>query len=172
MSRLQGKVEIFDAIDGGSITDGEQRAKLLSNCMAPARLELRIDAQVMLIKNTDETLVNGSMGKVIQFVDPASCGKDGREVLGGGKDGKKANTALGYKPYPVVEFLLPNGSTKEFLVLPEIWKVELPNGEVQASRSQVGSLPVTFRLSSSFTVLGPSHFVVGHVHPQIPRADP
>jgi ATP-dependent DNA helicase PIF1 len=32
---------------------------------------LKIDAQVMLIKNVDETLVNGTMGRVLRFTDPA-----------------------------------------------------------------------------------------------------
>ena len=39
--------------------------------LAPQRLVLKTDSQVMLIKNIDEQLVNGSIGKVIAFVDLA-----------------------------------------------------------------------------------------------------
>lgn len=56
---------VFEARDSGDVT--EQRTKLLAVMMAVERLELKIGAQVMLIKNTDERLVNGSVGKVIGF---------------------------------------------------------------------------------------------------------
>ena len=110
---------------------------MLANFMAPKTLTLRLDAQVMLIKNTDDMLVNGTMGKIVQFIDAATHEKDGQEILGGGKDGKKNITLKDTKKYPVVEFILPNGYKRKVLVLPEVWKVELPNGEVQVSRTQV-----------------------------------
>lgn len=70
MRQLAGKVEIFDATDGGTTsTDTKIRDKLLSNCMAPQRIELKINSQVMLIKNIDETLVNGSLGRVVGFMN-------------------------------------------------------------------------------------------------------
>lgn len=121
--------------------------------MAPQRLILRLDAQVMLIKNADENLVNGSMGRVVRFVDPAVFGTEFDEAdaemsfsnvatIGSGPQvgtaAKKGGASAGMvKLYPVVEFLLPNGGRKTCLVLPEVWKVELPNGDVQVSRSQV-----------------------------------
>jgi len=152
ISRLQTQQEIFNATDGGLIIDEAQRQKMLANFMAPQRLALRADAQVMLIKNVDETLVNGSMGRVVRFVDPAiyntefdidgAFGESG--VIGAGPPvgtaAKKggASAASMVKLYPVVEFLLSTGGRRTCLVLPEVWKVELPNGEVQVSRSQVG----------------------------------
>jgi ATP-dependent DNA helicase PIF1 len=39
--------------------------------------------------------------------------------------------------YPLVQFALPDGTSRQLLVQPEIWKVELPNGEVQAQRFQI-----------------------------------
>jgi ATP-dependent DNA helicase PIF1 len=121
---------------------------MLANFMAPAQLGLRVDAQVMLIKNMDETLVNGSMGKVMRFVDPGAYGmEDPQEGAAGsaggsaaaGGNGKKGAAAVGGGGlhYPVVEFSVPGGGKREVLVTNEIWKVELPNGEVQVSRSQV-----------------------------------
>lgn len=153
MGRLQTREEVFTAIDGGGIQDPNQREKMLANFMAPKNLYLRMDAQVMLIKNVDETLVNGSMGRVVRFVDPALYGTErDMELMGGDKGvvgSSSANSAVGApssskktasianKLYPVVEFIIPNGGKRRMLVMPEQWKVELPNGEVQVSRTQV-----------------------------------
>jgi ATP-dependent DNA helicase PIF1 len=148
MSHLPSRDVVFDARDGGTITDLNQRSKILSNFMAPETLRLRVDAQVMLTKNMDETLVNGSMGRVVRFVDPALFGteldqydEDGSkdvEKMKVGGDGKGGKAGGGNKPYPVVEFRTGKNSTpKQVLVMPETWKVELPNGEVQVSRQQV-----------------------------------
>src|SRR6266545_8038927 len=71
MQKLETVGDHFTALDGGSLQDPMQREKLLSNFMAPRLLHLRVDAQVMLIKNLDDTLVNGSMGRIVRFVDPA-----------------------------------------------------------------------------------------------------
>lgn len=68
-SRLQsltGTSHFFVARDSGSAPE-EKRKKLLENMVAQGRLELKKDAQVMLIKNMDENLVNGSVGRVLGF---------------------------------------------------------------------------------------------------------
>jgi len=39
--------------------------------------------------------------------------------------------------WPMVRFTLSDGNTRDLLCSREAWKIELPNGEVQASRSQV-----------------------------------
>ena len=82
MRALPGSIHSFTAEEGGAIT-GPQREKLLSNCMAPQVLELKKDAQVMLIKNMDENLVNGSLGKVIGFMSETTyslCEREGIDV--------------------------------------------------------------------------------------------
>lgn len=146
MSRLRGSNKTFHAKDGGNAGE-DQRKRLLDNFMAPDVLFLAVDAQVMLIKNVDETLVNGSMGRIVRFVDPQKY-KD--EVLDdaaftNAKDNKPASKGAPVKAaaskvdvqmWPVVEFTVPGGK-REVMVMPETWKVELPNGEVQASRQQV-----------------------------------
>ena len=41
--------------------------------VVPARLAFKVDAQVMLVKNVDEKLVNGSVGRVLGFHTIATC---------------------------------------------------------------------------------------------------
>lgn len=72
MSRLKnlpGECHTYHAIDGGNLRDQETKEKLLSNFLAPKELRLKVGAQVMMIKNIDDTLVNGSLGKIIDFID-------------------------------------------------------------------------------------------------------
>lgn len=68
LETLAGLEYVFEARDGGSLSDKVARDKLLSNCMAPERITLKKGAQVMLIKNIDENLVNGSIGSVVAFM--------------------------------------------------------------------------------------------------------
>lgn len=139
ISRLQTYEHVFPATDGGAIVDLNQREKMLANFMAPSMLALRVDAQVMLIKNMDDSLVNGSMGKVVRFVDPnvvTEFEEVGDAAGKGGKEGKKSAVVGKSIEYPVVEFTVPGGK-REVLIQPETWKVELPSGEVQVSRIQV-----------------------------------
>lgn len=142
MSHLQTEQRDFPATDGGTIADPGQREKMLANFMAPKKLVLRVGAQVMLIKNMDEMLVNGSMGKILRFVDPALYGTDYDDVDGSGNAGKpkseRKKTATTKDMFmPVVEFSVPNRGRREALIMTETWKVELPSGEVQVSRTQL-----------------------------------
>lgn len=161
----------YPAIDGGAVTDLVQRAKLLSNFMAPDSLQLRLHAQVMLIKNLDESLVNGSMGKVIGFEHKGLYETDENgqyipdevfsEMRGDAADQKRSdrNKALrnyqagGTKPNPIIRFNvpLPGGGmgTRDLCVEPDVFKSELPNGEVQASRLQVSIRPTELELMIS-----------------------
>ncbi|KAF9877347.1 mitochondrial dna helicase [Colletotrichum karsti] len=146
---LPGKSKRYDASDAG---DQNIRDKLLQNMMAPKTLELKIGAQVMLIKNMDETLVNGSLGKVIAFMTEGSfenwhgadIGSDGemdpddkakKKIKAFSREVEEATGSSG--EFPVVEFSAVDGSTRTILCIPEDWKVELPDGTVQASRNQL-----------------------------------
>ncbi|KAH3661762.1 hypothetical protein OGAPHI_005940 [Ogataea philodendri] len=70
LRQLPGAEIVFRAFDSGYLEDEEQKERLLANFLAPERIALKKNAQVMLIKNMDETLVNGSLGKVVDFIDP------------------------------------------------------------------------------------------------------
>lgn len=143
----------YGAVDGGAISDPVQKEKMLSNFMAPKHIFLKVDAQVMLIKNVDETLVNGSMGKVIGFCHKIEYIADNNgmwrpnafeEDLDPEDDTRqmklkllRAKISPGSKPLPVVRFNVPGGGKRDMLVEFDQFKTELPNGEVQVSRTQL-----------------------------------
>ena len=157
MRNLGGSCRDFIAVDGGMISDSVQRDKLLSNCMAPSKITLKKGAQVMLIKNMDDSLVNGSIGRVVNFMSPKLYDyyTANEEEFGPAEDIGSSETGTEQakskirsfvnqemagstsESWPLVRFHLPDGSHRELLCRPELWKIELPNGEVQASRLQV-----------------------------------
>ncbi|QSZ37191.1 hypothetical protein DSL72_009285 [Monilinia vaccinii-corymbosi] len=158
---LHGKSYRFEAIDSGSITDLGVRDKLLSNMMAPKSIELKKGAQVMLIKNMDDGLVNGSLGKVVAFMSEKSFEiydsnpdiLNEKENSDAEEEHKRQSDLAKFKQsnflfpstgissngrlFPLVRFSIPDGTIRDLLVQPEEWKIELPNGEVQAQRTQL-----------------------------------
>ncbi|CAL3969334.1 unnamed protein product [Diplocarpon coronariae] len=158
MRGLHGVAKRFEARDTGTITDLAMRDKLLSNMMAPKMLELKKGAQVMLIKNMDDGLVNGSLGTVIAFmnektfevydkhpgifddhIDMQKSAEDTgeRSHFAAKLASMKSSTGDPGNEYPLIKFAVADGTYREILVQPEEWKVELPNGEVQAQRAQL-----------------------------------
>ena len=152
MQHLTGYEEIYFSRDGGTIQDKGQRDKLLQNCMAAEEVRLKVGAQVMLIKNIDDTLVNGSLGYVRDFVSEEMYAShynrdDNDDMTIGEFDSSttfekitkpKINSNTSTSPvYPLVRFTLADGTHRELLCHRETWKIELPNGEVQASRAQI-----------------------------------
>ncbi|KAJ6081332.1 hypothetical protein N7499_006206 [Penicillium canescens] len=156
MGRLSGEMMMFNAVDSGTIQDPQHREKLLSNCMAPPLIQLKKGAQVMLIKNMEESLVNGSIGRVVAFMseeyfdsyrendkdfaEDASVSDEERAMRAKKKlkpMGYKEGPASATRKWPLVCFMQPDGSERHLLCQPETWKIELPNGEVQAQRQQV-----------------------------------
>ncbi|KAG8165835.1 hypothetical protein KVR01_004387 [Diaporthe batatas] len=151
LRELSGEAHRYEALDSG---DPNVRDKLLGNMMAPKVLELKKGAQVMLIKNLDETLVNGSLGTVIGFSTESAFEVSGglfddENEAGEGVDPKvkkrlaafsrqlSDNAGPDKKKYPLVQFHAVDGTARIMLCCPEPWKVETPTGEVQASREQL-----------------------------------
>lgn len=176
MANLEGKSHTYVATDGGTITDAQQRDKMLGNFMAPRTLSLKLNSQVMLIKNMDETLVNGSMGKVIGFSEPTPGAAAAYEIsssIGAAALGKKAVKEVSKQPgeeYPVVEFLQPGGYKRKVLMTAEVWKVELPSGEVQVSRTQVILSAACLHLWAN-RLEDPFDASLGNVNPQVARSN-
>jgi ATP-dependent DNA helicase PIF1 len=155
MRNLTGESQNFIARDGGSIQDKSQRDRLLANCMAPINIELKKGSQVMLIKNIDETLVNGSLGKVVAFMDEKDFDiyhnnegdyqamEEDEPGLSAAKNKLQTinpefgSDSGGSSRWPLVRFAVADGTSRDLLCQPEIWKIELPSGEVQASRTQI-----------------------------------
>lgn len=137
--------------------------------MAPQQLQLRIDSQVMMIKNTDETLVNGSMGKVIDFVNPKNFPEDGEDEdeKSKAKSKSKAKAESMVTKYPLVRFNTgAPGEHRDIIVMPETWKVESQGGLVLASRMQVRNLVHLDSAGSSlYRCLAPFDIVLGNVYP-------
>ncbi|CAD6887500.1 unnamed protein product [Tilletia controversa] len=75
LAALDSSTRIYNAIDTGRLAT-EQREKLLGNFIAPKSLSLKINAQVMLIKNVDEGLVNGSIGHIVDFKTVAGASRE------------------------------------------------------------------------------------------------
>ena len=157
MKMLSGEEMEFHAQDSGS-SDTATRDRLLANFMAQPTLTLKKGAQVMLIKNIDSSLVNGSLGTVQAFMDENCFNiytEDDESYLkaqkpeGGSDDEEKAtarkkiqaalykNNANTGKRWPLVRFALPDGTSRDLLCQPEDWKSEAPNGEILAKRVQV-----------------------------------
>ena len=154
LRKLGGTTVDFPAQDSGTITDQVQRDKLLSSCMAPQNMTLKKGAQVMLIKNIDDTLVNGSIGKVVAFMDEKTFDyydENEEEFLAtqpsldadAERSGARKNLKGFMNPgntsnnWPVVRFQIADGTSRDLLCQRETWKIEQPSGEVLAQRSQV-----------------------------------
>ena len=105
LTQLAGVVYTFTADD--YVSAEHYRPLLDKACTAPKVLELKVGAQVLLLRNLDTRHVNGSRGVV-------------EEVVADGK-------------VPVVRFL--DGSSVE--LPPAAWEFETARGVLLASRSQV-----------------------------------
>lgn len=105
--RLPGEFQNFKARGFGSKKD---LALLVKNCQAPDVLELKIGAQVLLVRNLDlrsktQPLCNGSQGIVIGFMD------DGDKAEAEGEGDTKTG-------FPIVRF--ENGRVQT--ITPATWK--------------------------------------------------
>lgn len=124
LAALPGPTHAFQARDSGSAEPGK-RQRLLENMMAVRTLELKRDAQVMLVKNVSETLVNGSVGRVLDFcAAPDST------------NNKKKQGDVGAELLPLVEFSTFRGK-ETLLVSRDEFRAEDSEGKLLARRVQV-----------------------------------
>lgn len=118
--KLPGKSIFYFARDSKQMAN-----KMEQHCMAPTKLELKVDAQVMLLKNQSggsTGLVNGSIGIVIEMTtEPATnvrTGKDGKALPSFNKPGELL---------PKVRFVHDTGGYTDMVLGREEWTVEAPN---------------------------------------------
>lgn len=119
MSAIASQSHNYTAWDSGT-TPPAQKQKLLDNMMAVQTLELKANAQVMLLKNIDEALVNGSIGRVLAFLPQDSKEDNGADL------------------FPLVEFHTFCGK-KTVLVTRDEFRAEDSEGKLLARRVQVGT---------------------------------
>lgn len=131
MQKLIGPAHIYNALEGGLMKDPEIRNRLLNDCIAPKSIVLKEGCQVMLIKNIDATLINGSQGRIIGFAnedtfrhrrwDHGEVETCYERLLSG-----RSYEAPEYdaRVYPVVRFMLKNSESRIELCIPEEWSVE------------------------------------------------
>ncbi|KAI8377944.1 uncharacterized protein BYT42DRAFT_362621 [Radiomyces spectabilis] len=124
LAALPGRIHVFKAIDQG------ERDKI-APCLAPEILQLKKHAQVMLLRNMDRQLVNGSLGIVVgftgedEYADPSVLG----QILG--QWGMAATNRPGF---PIVQF--SNG--RKQAIYPEKWSLEMGNSITDAIAINVG----------------------------------
>lgn len=131
---------------GAPSMNGKPNA-ILSNFMAPEKLVLKIGAQVMLIKNMDATLVNGTVGKVVAFGSAPSADEDDEDAVKEEGGPRKKVKVVG-ELVPVIEWRTPGGIERKAMEREE-FKTEDQQGKMLARRRQV-----SFGIGSwdSFTV--------------------
>lgn len=110
-----------------------------------------------MVKNIDDTLVNGAIGKVMAFMTEAEWAEYPRQRVDSPAP-EDAPTANSKKPtskgpgarWPIVKFKIPGTVDKfrEELVKSEVFKVEGVNGTVEASRTQVSTASLLDPLAS------------------------
>lgn len=99
-------------------------AKMEYNCMAPTKLELKVNAQVMLLKNQSggsSGLVNGSIGVVLEMTTESATnvrtGKDEQALPSLNTPGELL---------PKVRFMHDTGGYTDMVLGREEWTVEAP----------------------------------------------
>ncbi|KAK0614804.1 ATP-dependent DNA helicase PIF1 [Lasiodiplodia hormozganensis] len=124
MDRLQGKGYTYRALSyhGQDFTRAQNR--LFRQCIISNWLQLKLQAQVMLIKNlSDPRLTIGTIGKVISFHP----------------------TGQGDIPRPKVRFVLLDGSTVDHICTEETWKADCyvpgQGHQIIASKTQIPLVP-------------------------------
>ncbi|KAI5895943.1 uncharacterized protein SCHCODRAFT_02493888, partial [Schizophyllum commune H4-8] len=127
-----------DLID---IQSGERQ---LSTLPAIQMLSLKLGAQVMLIKNVDETLVNGTVGVVCAFWRASHGHLAGANIMDEYDTPKSQKEYVGKlwrkeEPYPVVKFTTSSGD-RTVIVGRHEFRSETYSGQTLVCRIQVCTL--------------------------------
>ncbi|KAH3680125.1 hypothetical protein WICMUC_000526 [Wickerhamomyces mucosus] len=163
LSALPEPTETYIADDSGAIDDKELTSRLLSNLIVPTHIVLRKGAQVVMLKNRDRELVNGSLGEVIDLTTlrthVTSVSTEGsshftdiddsffeylkKKIRNQDSDEELSDTQMKFiqnvlcRKYPLVEFITPYGETRTELITQEVWSIEDRYERVIASRTRL-----------------------------------
>jgi ATP-dependent DNA helicase PIF1 len=96
LAKLPYRLRCYQAIDWE--VSVKRLPELLRNCLAPDELQLKLGAQVMLIKNLSSQLVNGSQGVIVDFRE-SECKVDYY-----GRESRKGKILVQTLSLPVVRF--------------------------------------------------------------------
>lgn len=107
LSQLKTECVVLESTDIGT-------ESLLSQCPVEKNLQLKIGAQVMLVRNINNVLVNGSVGTLVEF-----------------EKGEKGNMI------PIVNIVTRNSRIIRYKADPVEWSAENALGNVAAIRNQV-----------------------------------
>lgn len=122
LRQLPGDLQIYESIDKVARERGApkwaenqlKQSQFFTNCIAEKELQLKVGAQVMLVKNEGlgpNQLVNGSRGTVVGFRAPPPSQSAADDVM----------LLDGVEKYPVVQFV--NGAKK--IILPKSFESRL-----------------------------------------------
>ena len=109
LGTIEGDVVVYNSIDTGILPE-IQKSQVLANFLAPQVLNLKVGAQVMCIKNFDDQLVNGTLGKVIDFVDKDTYMKSGSKE---NSSTESSDEVSGLSDYIFNDFQKPKKIVKE-----------------------------------------------------------
>jgi len=111
LNLLRGDSIVFKAEDSSKFPNSSFLSQLQKSCAAPQELKLKLNAQVILLRNLnfDKGCVNGARGVIVGFEE----------------EGKHAG-------FPIVKF----SSGHTLTIGPEEWNIEL-GGSIMATRKQV-----------------------------------
>lgn len=164
LASLPGTMYEYTCSDWYSMNLPKNYVNLNTDCPAPEELQLRVGAQVILTKNIDKTLVNGSIGKVVGFVTPeqsmrvkdegaertASHSKEVLEFMGRLNSKHRSSArkrilaedltneqAKSATVLPIVKYTLNDNTTRTMIMQPETWSVTNSENEIIASRCQI-----------------------------------
>ncbi|CAG8588040.1 6936_t:CDS:2 [Funneliformis caledonium] len=119
LGKISHKLYTYTSVDWEPLRFGQLQT-LCKSCLAPEKLELKRNAQVMLIKNLSKELVNGSRGVVVGFYNQA----DGTSYYNGEDEGM-----ADVKLLPIVRFT----HLCEMVIQEAEWKLTSPGDVVLAS---------------------------------------
>lgn len=131
LDALQGETVEFKSIDSGD-------PKKMQSCLAPQIIQLKLHAQVMLLKNLDADLVNGSLGVVVGFVGRGQYTRKKKcenlripqRVRDSYLDDK--NELDMKTPWPIIKF----AGDRTHVMERESWSIELPGKVKYISRKE------------------------------------